>query len=150
MDALYPNKYARITTNANQKQKLNASAVEIKSEPSVSQVDVSALEWSLDGFGSAMDSEDVPTEYLFDGGATDAVSNNQSILADYHNLPHPIPLKTAANDSTAVIVGKGQLDLVTEKGVAVIKDVYHCSEGDRNYTLTGGSHCEWCKDIDGQ
>lgn len=53
-------------------------------------VEAAALDWSSDGFVLVENEGDVPTEYLFNGGATDAVSNNRSILLNYRPLPSPL------------------------------------------------------------
>lgn len=90
-------------------------------------VEVSALNWSSKGFGSSEDESEVPTKYLFDGGATDAVSNQRYLLLDYKSLPTPIPIKTAANDSNAVVIGKGKIKVDSNEGKkTMIKDVYYC------------------------
>lgn len=93
-----------------------------------SQVQISSVNWSSEGYGG-YDDNSVPTEYLLDGGAMDAVSNNCEILLNYHPLPVPISIQTAANDSKAVIIGKVQLRIDSDEGYdVIIEDVYHCSK----------------------
>lgn len=99
----------------------NVNAVEI--DDSKAQASVMAL--NSEGIGFSVDN--VPEEYLFDGGATDSVSNNLSLLTKYKPLPKPIPIQTAANDSSAVIVGKGAIPITTDDGEGdEIGDVYYC------------------------
>lgn len=55
------------------------------------------------------------------------MSNSRSLLVGYQHLPHPIPIKTAADDSNALIVGRGRIEFKTKNGLtAVIEDVYYC------------------------
>lgn len=64
---------------------------------------VYSLDWSSEGFGIP-DDNGVPAEYLFDGGATDAVSNNRSQLLNYIPLSSPVQIRTATDDSNVVYV----------------------------------------------
>lgn len=126
-NALYPQKYSLAINHGQRQSRPQASAVEVVDDTTPRAVEVSALDWSSEGFGMASDGEDIPTEYLFDGGATDAVSNDRALFLSYQSLPAPVPIKTAANDSNAVIVGKGQVMVDAEDGSdVVIDDVYYC------------------------
>lgn len=93
LDALYPQKYS-LPSNQNQAStRPRVNAVEVLDDSTPTQVEVSALDWSSDGFGLVEDEGDVPVKYLFDGGTTDAVSNDRSILMNYCPLLNPIPIK---------------------------------------------------------
>lgn len=121
LDALFPQKYSlsQITPRVN--------TIEVPNSPGPATVEISALDWSSEDFGVTGDDEDVPAEYLFDGGATDSVSNDRSLLLNYQPLPTPIPIRTATDESDAVIVGKGQVMVEAEDGgTAIIDDVYFC------------------------
>lgn len=92
-----------------------------------SDVQVSAMALNPEGIGFPNDGGDVLNEYLFDGGATDSVSNDINMLTNYQPFTIPIPIQTAANDSSAVIIGKGKLEVVTEDNkLEKIDDVYYC------------------------
>lgn len=130
LDALFPQQYSLSLSQS------RISAVEVPENPSQERVEILALDWSSEGFGVA--DTDVPTEYLFDGGATDAVSNDQSLLMNYQQLPFPIPIKTATDDCDAVIVGKGQVAVDAEDGgTAVIEDVYFCPKANTTIISPG-------------
>lgn len=125
LDALFPSQYS-IANQRQQSRRPEVKTIEVTREDEQNLPHVSALNWSSEGFGIP-ENATVPTEYLFDGGATNAVSSNHSQLMNYLPLPSPIPIKTATNDSDAVIIGKGQLQVTTEAGeVATVEDVYHC------------------------
>lgn len=127
LNALFPQKYSLPINQSQHTFKPRVNAVEVDNEPTQRPVEVSALDWSSDGFGLMEEDSDIPTKYLFDGGATDAVSNDRSLFINYHPLPHPIPIKTAADDSHAVIVGRGQLAVDDENGIqTIIDNVYYC------------------------
>lgn len=137
LNALYPNKYSlhsqlssaqSPSSSSMRPQKPNVHATEVVNEtPTRVKVSAADLSWSSEGFGLVDDDDKVPTEYLFDGGATDGVSNLRSALLNYQSLPSPIPIKTAANDSNAVILGKGDIEVVADDGgIVVISDVYYC------------------------
>lgn len=111
--------------------------VEVPNEVHKDQPHVSALDWSSEGFGIPND-DGVPAEYLFDGGATDAVSNDCSQLINYLPLPSSIPIKTATNDSNAVILGKGQLKIEAENGgFTTIDNVYYCPKANSTIISPG-------------
>lgn len=92
-----------------------------------SDVHVSSMELNSEGVVFSDEGDAIPREYLFDGGATDSVSNDLRLLTNYKPLPKPIPIQTAANDSSAVIVGRGTIPIRTEDGGEDrIDDVYYC------------------------
>lgn len=132
LNVLYPNKYSRPGLQLIQQHSStphSVNAVEVKDQDSEDKnqtLQVSSLTWSSEGYDEC-DVESVPTEYLFDGGATDAVSNNREILLNYQTLPTPIPIQTATNDSKAVIIGKGELRVDSDNGnETIIQNVYYC------------------------
>lgn len=101
--------------------------VEIGYEDGHQTPHVLAIDWSSENLGMINNDNKIPTEYLFDGRATDAVSNDCSQLLNYLPLPSPIPIKTATKNSNVVIIGKGQLQVkVEEGGMATIDNVYYC------------------------
>lgn len=115
IDVLYPN----------QKRSSNPNVSAL--ETSDSDVKVSAMSMNSEGINVSDNGSDIPGEYLFDGGATDSVSNKIHLLTGYRPLPRPIPVHTATNDSRAVIIGKGKLPIVTEDDEKCeIEDVYYC------------------------
>lgn len=129
LNALYPQKYNLPINQRSASTKPSASAVEVENKSANDQpaASIMSLDWSSDGFGLVDQYSEIPTEYLFDGGATDAVSNNKSLLSNYQPLPSPIPMRTAANDSHTVIVGKGDIEVAASDGEPTkIKDVYYC------------------------
>lgn len=138
LNALFPQQYSLPINQSARPFKPKANALEVSETPETRTVEVSALDWSSDGFGLAGSDGDIPTEYLFDGGATDAVSNDRSLILNYQPFPSPIPIKTAANDSNAVIVGKGQMVIDVDDGeVALIDDVYYCPKATTTIILPG-------------
>lgn len=125
IDVLFPEQYAN--SQRRQQARPNNKSIKVTEDVNNNKPHISALDWSSEGFGVPDDDNEVPAEYLFDGGATDAVSNDRSLLINYLPLPFPIPIHTATNDSNAFIVGKGQLEVAAEEGgMTIIDDVYYC------------------------
>lgn len=114
LNVLYPN-HTRASI-----PKVNTTEVES------SKVPVSVMALNSEGINLPDNISDIPTEYLFDGGATNSVSNNLHIPTNYKPLPQPIPIHTATHDCSAVIVGEGKLPVMTEKNaMESIEDVYY-------------------------
>ncbi|EGG02991.1 uncharacterized protein MELLADRAFT_90593 [Melampsora larici-populina 98AG31] len=74
LNALFPNKYVLPVNQRSSSTRPNANSVEIMNEDNQMKIEASAidLDWSSEGFGLIDGDDEVPTEYLFDGGATDA------------------------------------------------------------------------------
>lgn len=100
---------------------ITARHAQVEATPSPTPLTVSAstVAWSAEGNAE----DEVPTEYLLDGGATHHVSNARGSLIGYCPLSQPIKLKTAANGENTFIVGKGSLRITNN---VVVTDVY-CS-----------------------
>lgn len=126
LDVLFSSQYSLKGHRQHHRQP-EVKSVNVGNEDNHHTTHISALDWSSENLGMIDGDNEIPTEYLFDGGATDAVSNSRSQLINYLPLPSPIPIKTATNDSNAVIIGKGQLQIKSEEGdMTVIDDVYYC------------------------
>lgn len=77
-------------------------------------VQASVVSLDLESIRLLDNKSSIPTEYTFNGWATDTVSNNLLLLTDYKPLPRPIPVITAAEDSNVFIIGKGRICIVSE------------------------------------
>lgn len=107
LNTLYPSKYS-LPINQQKAPTVairpSVKSVDVSIPHPTAPVEISAIYWMSEGFDAHNEMDKVPTEYLFNGGATDSVGHDCSILLEYRSLPQPIPIKTAANDSKAVIV----------------------------------------------
>lgn len=125
IEVLFPEQYSN--SQRRPQARPNIKSVDINENIDNVQPHISTIDWSSEGFGIPDDDNQVPTEYLFDRGATEAVSNNCSQLVNYLPLPSPIPIHTATTDSNAFILVKGKLQVAAEDGgMTTIDDVFDC------------------------